>query len=360
MTMGIKISKKGCAIFSFYQLNIWRRCDLAFQKRGIMRVNFLRNENRSGQGMDTFELESEVSAKLHAFHARLKLGSLFLKSTLVRTFVDSRVTLGINFAPNNESLAVLGRCIVKYLVSEYLMARWPRLPYNILKTAMWGYCGSKVLARLGREWGIETSDKEVKISQDSTEDELRCILLEILSEAKNGKLVFKRIGWIPYHKPFLKDDYGEVAISRIVESIIGGIYLHYGFTDARVFINNHIISRYISMPSLFSFEQPTRELSVLCSRQNLEPPVSRLIAETGRCSISPLFIVGVYSGNEKLGEGHGSSLKEAKHTVAGASINALKAWYLYESKEFDRPSKTLENDKEVYIPVHIDCGEVIV
>lgn len=54
---------------------------------------------------------------------------------------------------------------------------------------------------------------------------------------------------------------------------------------------------------------------MLCSRQKLKPPVSRLIAETGRCSSSPLFVVGVYSGHEKLGEGHGSSLKEAKHIV---------------------------------------------
>ncbi|KAG5440291.1 hypothetical protein PCANB_001861 [Pneumocystis canis] len=317
----------------------------AFQKRYVMSSNFLMDKSKNDEGIDTFEFESKISAKLHALHARLKLESLFPKSTLVRTFIDSRVTLGMKFASNNESLSVLGMCIIKYFVSEYLMARWPRLPSNILKTVMWGYCGSKALAKMGREWGIEMSDKEVKVSQDSTEDELRSIFLEILSEAKNGKLVFKRIGWMPDHTLFLRDDYKEIAISRI------------GLTDVRVFIDNHIISRHISMPSLFSFEQPTRELSVLCSRQKLESPVSRLIAETGRHSISPLFIVGVYSGNEKLGEGYGSSLKEAKHT---ASIDALKAWYLYESRDFDRPSKTLENDKEMYIPVHIDCGEVIV
>ncbi|KAG5520052.1 hypothetical protein PMAC_001128 [Pneumocystis sp. 'macacae'] len=289
--------------------------------------------NKKDIEVDIFKLENEISPKLFALHARLKLGLQFSKSTLVRAFIDSRITSGIKFAPNNESLSTLGACIMKYYVSEYLVSRWPRLPYNILRAAMWGYCGSKALARVGREWGIEMSDKEVRILHESSESELRGTVSEILSEAKKGMLVFKRTGWIPNYNSFLKDRFDEVAVSGVVKSIIGGVYLHCGLHDVRIFINDHIISRHLSIPSLFSFDQPTRELSMLCSRQKLKPPVSRLIAETGRRSSSPLFI---------------------------ASIDALKAWYLYESKGFDRPSKSLENNKEIYTPVHIDCGEVIV
>lgn len=45
----------------------------------------------------------------------------------------------------------------------------------------------------------------------------------------------------------------------------------------------------------------------------------RLLKETGRFSNSPVFVVGIYSGQDKLGEGFGSSLKMAEYRVRGLS-----------------------------------------
>jgi large subunit ribosomal protein L44 len=42
---------------------------------------------------------------------------------------------------------------------------------------------------------------------------------------------------------------------------------------------------------------------------------ARLLKETGRLSNSPVFVVGIYSGADKLGEGFGSSLKMAEYRV---------------------------------------------
>jgi large subunit ribosomal protein L44 len=42
----------------------------------------------------------------------------------------------------------------------------------------------------------------------------------------------------------------------------------------------------------------------------------RLLKETGRFSNSPLFVVGIYSGLDKLGEGFGSSLKMAEYRAS--------------------------------------------
>lgn len=41
----------------------------------------------------------------------------------------------------------------------------------------------------------------------------------------------------------------------------------------------------------------------------------RLLKETGRFSNSPIFVVGIYSGADKLGEAFGSSLKMAEYRV---------------------------------------------
>jgi len=43
--------------------------------------------------------------------------------------------------------------------------------------------------------------------------------------------------------------------------------------------------------------------------------VYRLLRETGRLSSTPIFVVGVFTGKDKLGEGFGSSLKMAEYRV---------------------------------------------
>jgi large subunit ribosomal protein L44 len=48
-----------------------------------------------------------------------------------------------------------------------------------------------------------------------------------------------------------------------------------------------------------------------------------LLKETGRLSISPVFVVGVYSGADKLGEGFGSSLKMAEFRAAEDALLRL-------------------------------------
>jgi large subunit ribosomal protein L44 len=102
---------------------------------------------------------------------------------------------------------------------------------------------------------------------------------------------------------------------------------------------------------------PGPEITRLCERLKIPLPISRLIAESGRYSGHPIFIVGVYSGREKLGEGQGSSLKEAK---TKASINALRAWYLYEQPgwEFAIPSLT-EDAEKTYVMGYMDPGTIV-
>jgi hypothetical protein len=40
-----------------------------------------------------------------------------------------------------------------------------------------------------------------------------------------------------------------------------------------------------------------------------------MLKETGRFSNSPMYVVGIYSGADKLGEGFGSSIRMAEYRV---------------------------------------------
>jgi hypothetical protein len=70
-----------------------------------------------------------------------------------------------------------------------------------------------------------------------------------------------------------------------------------------------------------------------------------------------VFVVGVYSGSERLGEGHGGSMNEAR---IRAAVNALKGWYLYRPFDADLPSKTEMDPDAKFRSAMIDVGEVIV
>ncbi|KAI9695951.1 MAG: hypothetical protein M1820_008363 [Bogoriella megaspora] len=178
----------------------------------------------------------------------------------------------------------------------------------------------------------------------------------------------------------------EKARQTFIRALFGALLLHCGKPYTRTFFRSHILSRTLSSPStptarphqtslpgastsapqglasLFHFTAPTRDLSRLCAREGFEAPVARLISETGRLSRHPVFVVGVYSGGDKLGEGAGASLDEAKMRAAA---NALRGWYLYSPMEGEVsvPSEVEgvkgKEGKRYQAPL-IDCGEVVV
>lgn len=58
--------------------------------------------------------------------------------------------------------------------------------------------------------------------------------------------------------------------------------------------------------------------------------VCRLLKETGRLSNSPVFVVGIYSGADKLGEGFGSSLRMAEYRVRTDYLDCVSTQLIHE------------------------------
>lgn len=142
-----------------------------------------------------------------------------------------------------------------------------------------------------------------------------------------------------------------------VRALVGAIYTHAGREAARSFVKSHILSRQLDLAQLFNFKVPIRELARLCAREEFEPPVARLLSETGRLSRTPVYVVGIFSGNDKLGEGTAANLGFARQKAA---MNALKAWYLYSPGDDVRvPSDMLVEGTKPWDPVYIDIGEVL-
>lgn len=71
----------------------------------------------------------------------------------------------------------------------------------------------------------------------------------------------------------------------------------------------------------------------------------RLLKESGRDSHMPLFVVGIFSENQKLGEGYGSSLKMAEWRAAEDSLRRI-----YLSRAFSSSSSLPDLHEEPVLP----------
>ncbi|KAI5917094.1 54S ribosomal protein L3 [Camillea tinctor] len=333
---------------------------------------------------------ARLSAKLSALHARLSLPSKLSVEVLARTLVDSSADAHPRF--NNATLAYSGAALLQYHASEWLITRYPRLPMSILFAAMKAYAGVPALYQVAHAWGVECAaapGEEVDPGLLQYAHDRATVSMGKWGYVRSESKELQRYKWrrgtssrvlyddafgemVPGQKKvehdaldvsggrntkdLLEDDIKHTAYANFVRALIGAVWLHSGRDAAKAFVKAHILSRQLNLSSLFEFKIPTRELARLCARENFEAPVARLLSETGRLSRTPVFVVGIYSGRDKLGEGFGPSLDSAR---ISAAINALKAWYLYSPGDVNLPSDMLSEDAAPWKPVYVDIGEVI-
>ncbi|EXJ81740.1 hypothetical protein A1O1_07805 [Capronia coronata CBS 617.96] len=320
---------------------------------------------------------ARTSAKLAALHARLSLPSRLPLETLARTLVDASADPSIRF--NNKGFAVLGNDLLGYYTSEYLLSQYPRLPLAVVFAAMYAYHGPATLAAIAREWGVEAA-AEPGGEVDPGLLQFKRLPSEPRPELPHPQLISTRQEENPNFRRTMSsrtvydDQFGEIkertrsaetmqekgatlqrASTDFVRAVFGAIYLHAGRAAAKQFYNDHITSRQVDMASLFHIKNPTRDLSRLCAREGFQAPVAKILSETGRKSRTPVFVVGIYSGSDLLGEGAGASLDEAR---TRAAVAAMKGWYLYSPTEFRLPSETEEPGARPWTPILVDPGEI--
>ncbi|KAG0047443.1 hypothetical protein BGZ83_007501 [Gryganskiella cystojenkinii] len=259
------------------------------------------------------------SSAVVAFAHRLGLNVLKDQALIMRIVTHpSYERVGIQ---SNEGLDVLGAKALDMFVLEYLHTKYPKMPTKMLQEAVATYTRSTTLALMAKEFGVDDVARWSRSKPDA-----------------ESQLAVRTVQ------------------ASVVRSIVGALYADQGAMKAREFVHAHFLSRELDLTPLLKIEDPKLNLSFLMKRLNRERPVARLMSETGRLSKAPVFIVGVYSGTEKLGEGFGSSLKMAEFR---ANKDALTKYYMEEVKEFSLPSD-VERDGAVYKSLPIGDTPVIV
>ena len=256
----------------------------------LKRVDPRTGEKRIG---NNFNYNMEMTA----FAARLgyniedlpSLQLAFTHRSVVRPFNTEEMS-----PYHNSRLILLGRVTATQIVNSFLYKNYPNLDGGM----MWDIATSMMnlanLNKLGESLGIS----ELIISK------------QLVNEATIGKT-------------FL--------------AVIGTVYIDRGIAAAEKLVHQFIIAQFkeTDMRDLIKIAHPNFMLERVLSSMNKPRPKARLLKETGRLSHFPTFVVCIYSGDQLLGEGSGSSLKRAQ---SEAAAGILRKHFMTELKQASLPT----------------------
>ncbi|KAH0582748.1 hypothetical protein H2248_010662 [Termitomyces sp. 'cryptogamus'] len=228
---------------------------------------------------------------LSAFAHRIGLASVLSTSdSVLRVCTHSSFpTLQQQFAPDerkvqtNAQLAPLGNALLGLFATEFIHTAYPHLPTRVLKAAVSAQVGTQTCAAVAQEMGAAPL--------------------------------------LRWHR---SDDVSHSdALASVPRAITALIYEKLSLLSARQFVHSYFLSREIDLRGMIKFRHPKIALLEMIKKLNREYPKSRLLKETGRYSNSPIFVVGIYSGADKLGEGFGSSLRMAEYRAAEDALHRV-------------------------------------
>lgn len=242
-------------------------------------------------------LQPPPTSALTAFAHRIGLANVLSSADVVRRACTHKSFVNLHAKyypsspapPTNANLATLGNALMGLFASEHLHAAYPHLPTRVLKAAVSAHVGPLTCASVAQEMGAVPL------------------------------LRWHRQPTTPMSPALLHSD----ALASIPRAITALVYQEISLQSARKFVQSFFLSRQVDLRSMIKFRDPKRALIETVEKFGHERPKSRLLKETGRYSNSPVFVVGIFSGQDKLGEGFGSSLKMAEYRAAEDSLHRL-------------------------------------
>ncbi|KAJ3355006.1 hypothetical protein HDU83_004177 [Entophlyctis luteolus] len=216
----------------------------------------------------------------------------------------------------NEKNTLLGDRLLIFHLTQFVMRKYPALPAHAVESVVRAFCGDSALASVGRNLGVPEVMRWKKTLPSSASSARPPATADNAAAAAGATQAVS-----------------AVVVARVVQSLVGAIFREHGAPGVAAFIKGHILSREVDVVAHLRLNaNPKGTLRAILAAQKKPPPVSRMLQETGRLSSNPVFIVGVYSGIEKIGQGFGSSIAMAE---TRACKNALETHYLRQVKDVD-------------------------
>jgi len=222
----------------------------------------------------------EVESKLQV---TFKKKSLLMQAFVHRSFWNENQD---RIDTHNERLEFLGDSVLGVIIADYLFCGYPDLDEGSLSTIRSQLVDAPACATYVQQLGIG-----------------KFLLLGKGEQLNKGKG-------------------RESILADLFEAVMGAIYLDKGLEKAREFFFSHfktVVDQMISAPH----RNWKAELQDFTQKYYQQVPIYEVLEESGPAH-HKRFRVGVWINNKKVGEGEGSSKKEAQTEAAKAALQNIE------------------------------------
>ncbi len=214
-----------------------------------------------------------------------KLGVQFNNPDLLVSSLTHRSYLNENrdfHLSHNERLEFLGDAVLELIATRYLYDNYPH-PEGELTNFRSALVNYRMLSEIARRLDLE---KYLQMSKGEAKDTGRA---------------------------------RQVILANAIEAVIGAIYMDQGYDVAKDFVCREIIVELPQIINKGAYLDPKSKLQEIVQEKQGVTPGYSVITESGP-DHDKVFLVGVYLGKNKVGEGKGPSKQEAE---VAAAENAL-------------------------------------
>ncbi|KAI8917175.1 ribonuclease III domain-containing protein [Powellomyces hirtus] len=214
-----------------------------------------------------------------------------------------------NSDTQNDRLSFLGHKVLSMYAAEHVHTTYPDIPAESVNSVVEQLTGPEALQAVGRKVGIP--------------------------KVMRWKVSEKSIG-----------NADNKVTSSVLQALIGALYLDQGAAAAKEFIVEHFFSRPIDASIHTKMADPKALLDAIVRTSKRERPVARILREAGGGTPAAIYMVGLFQGDVKLGDGYGSSREQAE---SRAVRNALRKHFKEEIKAIEAPSG-VEEESITFFP----------
>lgn len=214
---------------------------------------------------------------------KFKDENILTQSLTHRSYINENPDFHLS---HNERLEFLGDAVLELIVTDYLFLKYPEKAEGELTSWRAALVNAKMLSILGKEIGLQD------------------FLLLSKGEAKEtGK----------------SRDY---IVANAFEALIGAMYLDAGYKKTETFISKFLLPKLPSIIEGELFRDAKSTLQEVAQEKKSITPSYKVLKEWGP-DHAKQFIVGVFLGERKIGEGEGSSKQEAEVQAAQDGLKTI-------------------------------------
>lgn len=188
---------------------------------------------------------------------------------------------------HNERLEFLGDAVLELVVTDFLYKEYEDLPEGELTNLRAAVVKGETLAQVSQELGVE-----------------EFILLSRGEQHGNEKA-------------------RQYIMANAFEALIGALYLDGGYKAASKFIHRDIVSRLPEVIEQGLHIDSKSRLQELAQEKYRVTPTYEVLKEEG-LDHAKRFVIGLFLGTKKVGEGTGNSKQEAQQQAAKEALREME------------------------------------